>query len=102
MSLEFIASSLVSHQIRSTAHGAQNLVFRSRWKFDTNRGAILLMFRPQMISIPDTFLEVALTIPALKGKTLAHRVYECPGFYTYLSNKSGFLNHTGPSLCFDE
>ncbi|KAN0139777.1 hypothetical protein V8E53_002439 [Lactarius tabidus] len=82
-----------SYHVRGTdvgtnLHGAQDLVFKSRWQFNSKRGAILLMFKPRLICVPDPFLSVALTIPALKGKALAHHVYECPGFYTYLSNKT--------------
>jgi len=68
--------------------GARDLVFTSRWQFSAKRGAILLMFKPRLIGVPDPFLPLALNIPALKGKSLAHHVYECPGFYTYLSNKA--------------
>jgi len=64
------------------------------------------MFRPRLICVPDAFLEVALTIPALKGKVLAHHVYECPGFYTYLSNKTSetvavSLRVTVPGVAID-
>jgi len=68
--------------------GATGHVFKSRWKFNARRGAILLMFKPRLICVPDAFLKVALTISALRGKALVHHVYECPGFCTYLSNKA--------------
>ncbi|KAH9042230.1 hypothetical protein EDB85DRAFT_1239832 [Lactarius pseudohatsudake] len=75
-----------SYHVQSTDVGAD--VGASRWKFNAKRGAILLMFRPRLICVPDPFLNEALKIPALKGKALADRVYECPCFYMYLSNKT--------------
>ncbi|KAH8989627.1 hypothetical protein EDB86DRAFT_2807796 [Lactarius hatsudake] len=83
-----VQSTDVGADVGATAHAAQDLVFRSRWKFNAKRGAILLMFRPRLICVPDAFLNEALKIPTLKGKALADRVYECPCFYMYLSNKT--------------
>ncbi|KAI0004612.1 hypothetical protein BJV74DRAFT_763147 [Russula compacta] len=66
----------------------QGLVFKSRWQFSSKRGAILLMHLPLMTRVPDEFLQHALELPILKGKKLVYEVWECPGFYMYLSNRS--------------
>lgn len=67
--------------------GTQGLVFRSHWQFNSKRGAVLLMYRPRLISVPDVFLSEARNVPILKNKSVVCQVFNCPGFYMYLSNK---------------
>ncbi|KAI0004598.1 hypothetical protein BJV74DRAFT_881176 [Russula compacta] len=64
------------------------VVFKSRWRFNDKRGAILLMHRPQMTIVPDEFFKVSVQIPILKGKCLVYQTWNCPGFFMYLSNRS--------------
>jgi len=67
----------------------QGIVFESRWLFNNKRGAILLMHKPRMTHIPDEFfLAASLHLPILKGKYVVSQVWNCPGFYMYLSNRS--------------
>ncbi|KAH9035741.1 hypothetical protein EDB85DRAFT_840328 [Lactarius pseudohatsudake] len=66
----------------------QGLVHKSRWQFNAKRGAILLMHRPRLTCVPDGFLVEGLDLPILKRKVVAEQVYNCPGFYMYLSNKA--------------
>jgi hypothetical protein len=65
----------------------QGIVFRSRWQFNRKRGAVLLMHRPRMTHIPDEFFPASLHLPILKGKSVVSQVWDCPGFYMYLSNR---------------
>ncbi|KAI9442790.1 hypothetical protein BJY52DRAFT_1229136 [Lactarius psammicola] len=67
--------------------GTQGLVFRSRWQFNSKRGAVLLMHRPRLISVPDAFFTETHNVPILKNKSVVYQVFNCPGFYMYLSNK---------------
>jgi hypothetical protein len=67
--------------------GTQDLVFKSHWKFNSKRGAVLLMYRPRLISVPDTFFSETRYVPILKNKSVVYQVFNCPGFYMYLSNK---------------
>jgi hypothetical protein len=46
------------------------------------------MHRPQLICVPDGFFdEKKFDLPLLKRKVVVEQVYNCPGFYMYLSNK---------------
>jgi hypothetical protein len=66
----------------------QGVVLKSRWQFNTKRGAILLMHRPRLICVPDGFFDEKFDLPLLKRKVVVEQVYNCPGFYMYLSNKA--------------
>ncbi|KAI0304507.1 hypothetical protein B0F90DRAFT_1625955 [Multifurca ochricompacta] len=68
--------------------GFQGVAFRSQWKFNKKRGAILWLHKPRLICVPDTFFPNSLQIPLLKGKSVVYQIFICPGFYMYLSNKS--------------
>ncbi|KAI9458822.1 hypothetical protein F5148DRAFT_315756 [Russula earlei] len=63
-------------------------LLRSRWQFNSKRGAVLLMHRPRMTRVPDEFFKASLHLPVLKGKCVVYQVWNCPGFYMYLSNRS--------------
>jgi len=67
--------------------GAQGLVFRSHWQFNSKRGAVLLMYQPRLISVPDPLFNEIRNAPILKNKSVVYQVFKCPGFYMYLSNK---------------
>lgn len=67
--------------------GIQGLVSRSRWQFNAKRGAILLMYRPRLISVPDAFFSNIRNAPILINKSVVCQVFNCPGFYMYISNK---------------
>jgi len=64
------------------------LLLKGQWRFNSKRGAILLMHRPRMTRVPDEFFNASLHLPILKGKCLVYQVWNCPGFYMYLSNRS--------------
>jgi hypothetical protein len=66
----------------------QGVVLKTRWQFNTKRGAILLMHRPRLICVPDGFFDEKFDLPLLKRKVVVEQVYNCPGFYMYLSNKA--------------
>jgi len=63
---------------------------KGQWQFNDKRGAILLMHRPRLTRVPDEFFNAALHLPILKGKCVVHQVWNCPGFYMYLSNRCAF------------
>jgi len=66
----------------------QGVCSSSRWQFNNKRGALLLMHRPQLICVPDGFFhEKKFDLPLLKHKVVVDQVYNCPGFYMYMSNK---------------
>ncbi|KAI0259830.1 hypothetical protein BC834DRAFT_598188 [Gloeopeniophorella convolvens] len=69
--------------------GIHCIALKSKWKFSSKRGAILLMHEPQMTYVPDEFLsEVLKRKDILKDKCVVNQVYTCSGFYMYLSNKT--------------
>ncbi|KAI9458823.1 hypothetical protein F5148DRAFT_1150944 [Russula earlei] len=68
--------------------GGPGVFFKGRWQFNSKRGAILLMHRPRMTRVPDEFFKASLQLPVLKGKCVVYQVWNCPGFYMYLSNRS--------------
>ncbi|KAF8266435.1 hypothetical protein EI94DRAFT_1733213 [Lactarius quietus] len=72
----------------ATAADDQGVSLRSRWQFNNKRGAILLMHRPRLICVPDGFFDEKFDLPLLKRKVVVEQVYNCPGFYMYLSNKT--------------
>jgi len=82
----------------------QGVFSSSRWQFNNKRSALLLMHRPQLICVPDGFFDENL--PLLERKVVVDQVYNCPGFYMYMSNKGSgqirlnlvALEHTPASL----
>lgn len=67
--------------------GTQGLVFRSHWQFNSRRGAVLLMHQPRLTIVPDALFSEIRGVPILKNKSVVYQVFNCPGFYMYLSNK---------------
>ncbi len=67
----------------------ERVIYKTRWQFNTKRGAILLMYRPRLIRVPDGFFAEKFNPAILKRKVVVEQVYNCPGFYMYLSNKGG-------------
>ncbi|KAI9434885.1 hypothetical protein H4582DRAFT_2080554 [Lactarius indigo] len=72
----------------ATAADDQGVALKSRWQFNTKRGAILLMHRPRLLCVPDGFFDEKFDLPILKRKVVVEQVYNCPGYYMYLSNKA--------------
>ncbi|KAN0135062.1 hypothetical protein V8E53_006953, partial [Lactarius tabidus] len=68
---------------------------KSRWQFNNKRGAILLMHRPRLLCVPDGFFDEKVDLPILKRKVVVEQVYNCPGFFMYLSNKVSLRLDTG-------
>jgi hypothetical protein len=50
----------------------------------------MVMHKPRLSTVPKEFFDEALKrrFPALKGKSVVYEVYNSPGFFMYLSNKS--------------
>jgi hypothetical protein len=73
--------------------GVQGIVFKSRWQFNSRRGAILLMHRPRLTRVPDEFFAASesFRLPDLRGKCIVYQVWNCPGYYMYLSSRCGYL-----------
>ena len=78
--------------------GAQGLVFRTHWQFNSRRGAVLLMYQPQLISVPDALFNEIRNVPILKNKSVVYQVFNCPGFYMYLSNKGAQLRSLASAM----
>ena len=57
---------------------------------------MLLMHKPRLTRVPDAFFKASLHIPVLKTKFVVYQVWNCPGFYMYLSNRCAFLVHSRP------
>lgn len=93
-----LSQQIKSHLRHRNIPTGQGLVFKSRWKFNSQRGAILLLHKPLMTRVPDEFLQHALHLPILKGKKLVHEIWECPGFYMYLSNR---CRYSQPLVCLN-
>ncbi|KAI9438426.1 hypothetical protein BJY52DRAFT_1129605, partial [Lactarius psammicola] len=66
----------------------EGVIYKTRWQFNSKRGAILLMHRPRLICVPDGFFYEKFDLPILKRKVVVKQVYNCPGFYMYLSNEA--------------
>jgi hypothetical protein len=45
------------------------------------------MYQPRLITVPDALYNEIRTVPILKNKCVVYQVFNCPGFYMYLSNK---------------
>lgn len=66
-------------------------MFGGGWEFNSKRGAILLMHKAQLTRVPDAFFTTAsLHIPALKNMYVVYEVWNCPGYYMYLSNRCAY------------
>ncbi|KAF8573970.1 hypothetical protein K439DRAFT_1642559 [Ramaria rubella] len=59
---------------------------QGRWEFGANRGALLIMARPRIDSIPFSALSKLNDHPSLKGKSLVTAVFACLAYSIYLSN----------------
>ncbi|KAF8580064.1 hypothetical protein K439DRAFT_1637300 [Ramaria rubella] len=66
--------------------GLAEASIQGRWEFGTNRGALLIMARPRIDSIPFSALSKLNDHPSLKGKSLVTAVFVCPAYSIYLSN----------------
>jgi len=78
----------VNADVRAEIPNVQGIVFKSQWVFNNKRGAILLMHKPRMTHVPDEFFLASLHLSILKGKYVVSQVWNCPGYYMYLSNRS--------------
>jgi hypothetical protein len=56
------------------------------------------MHKPRLTRVPDAFFQASLHIPVLKTKFVVYQVWNCPGFYMYLSNRCALLS--GPLFSF--
>jgi len=72
------------------ANPAPGLVFTRQWQFNAKRGAVMAMHSPRLSTVPKGFFDEAFKrrFPALKGKSVIYEVYNSPGFFMYLSNKT--------------
>ncbi|KAH8105761.1 hypothetical protein DFH11DRAFT_1277520 [Phellopilus nigrolimitatus] len=68
--------------------GFANACLKGQWKFNHSRGALLIMHMPSITRVPDEFLDKSLADGLLRDKTLVTRVYKCPAYALYLSNKT--------------
>jgi len=64
----------------------QGVIFKCRWQFNNKRGAILVMYKPKLTRVPEEFFMASTPLPVLKGKCVVNQVWNCPGYYMYLSN----------------
>jgi hypothetical protein len=69
--------------------GGQPVALKSRWQFNNEHSTILLMHRPHLLCVPNGFFDEKVDLPILKRKVVVEQVYNCPGFFMYLSNKGG-------------
>jgi hypothetical protein len=71
-----------------------DIVYKRQWKFTEDRTGFLVLYRSRMISIPDSFLDMALRddnpIPDIRTKNVVTNLWMCPAFAMYMSNKCGF------------
>lgn len=65
--------------------------FKAEFQFqEGKRGAVLVMHKPQQEYIPeDKVLSIIHKAQQLKDKYIVSSTFTCPGYYLYLSNKSG-------------
>lgn len=60
---------------------------KGKWQFGSKRGALLLMDRPRLCSLPDNvLLKYLIDVPALKEKVVVTETVDCPAYSLYLSN----------------
>jgi hypothetical protein len=71
-----------------------DIVYKCQWKFKDNRAAFMVMHRARKISIPGSFLKMALKdenpVPEIRTKNVVTGIWSCPSFAMYLSNKCRF------------
>jgi hypothetical protein len=71
-----------------------DIVYKRQWKFSGERAAFLVLHGARRISIPDTFLDLALKaenpIPDIRTKNVVTNVWLGPSFAMYMSNKCAF------------
>lgn len=69
----------------------ESVVFGGGWKFNSKRGAILLMHKAHPTRVPDAFFTAAsLHLPALKNMYVVYEAWNCFGYYMYLSNRCAY------------
>lgn len=70
-----------------------DIIYKRQWQFRDDRGAFLVLHRARKISIPSSFLDMALKaenpLLEIRTKNVITNVWSCPSFAMYLSNKSG-------------
>ena len=72
--------------------GMVDIALAGTWDFSEKRGAVLLMHRPQLWTIPNTKLLDRLNkVKELKGKYIVSDAYTCPASSLYLSHKGESL-----------
>ncbi|KAJ8591016.1 hypothetical protein M405DRAFT_735836 [Rhizopogon salebrosus TDB-379] len=93
---DFIASSKnvkkVEANLESTAEvpGFDNAFLKGTWEFEKHTtGALLLMHSPRMRYITSDTLGKLSTIRLLRDMHLVTKVFYCPAYFMYLSDKSG-------------
>jgi len=60
---------------------------KGTWKFEKRRGAVLLLTKPRITSLPrNVLLKQLVDIPALQDKFLVTGVVKCPAYALYLSS----------------
>lgn len=62
---------------------------KGAWKFDKTRGALLVLTKPRITSLPsNSILKKLVKVPILLRIYLVTEVVKCPAYALYLSNKS--------------
>ncbi|THH28677.1 hypothetical protein EUX98_g5524 [Antrodiella citrinella] len=94
---EFIAKSMNSKRINLAAGVHADLLpaasaeFTGRWQFDSTRGALLVLVKPRLASIPNEFFrpEDIPKYQCLRGKHIITEVHTCPAFALCYSTMKG-------------
>ena len=86
--LESVSPSLL---LPRNIFGAAEPTFGGQWKFGRTRGAVLVLHRLQITSLPGELLAELKEAGWGKGKQLVTQSYACPGYALYLSNKSKYI-----------
>src|SRR5713101_5564323 len=72
----------------------RDVIYKRQWKFRDDRGAFLVLHHVRKISIPTSFLDMALKaenpLPEIRTKNVVTNIWSCPSFAMYLSNKCEF------------
>jgi hypothetical protein len=85
------ASPFCAHSSHFThSHIGQAEAFiQGQWKFGKNRGALLIIYRPQINHLPTDFpYETLLGMSLLDRKVIVVDVVKCPAYALYLSQES--------------
>lgn len=80
-----------SHRSRQNVLSAGGVLIESQWQFNSKRGAVLLMHKPRTTRVPDGFFAESIHIPILRNKCVVNQVWDCPGYFMYLSGKGEYL-----------